>query len=119
MEKYVHIVEHRGKRIYYANYANLKPEEFIKGIEELGSVCARSSEKNLLHLLNFTDCVMSSEARDKADEMVVTLQNRGYTIKTACFGVKGLQRVIANAVKKDMFFAKDEAQAKEWLITAS
>jgi hypothetical protein len=118
MGESVKVLEYKGKRILFGDYSNMKQEDFIKGIEELGSVSAQSREKKLLHLLNFTDSVMSSAVRDKADGMVTALQNRGYTIRTACFGVRGLQRVIANAVKKDMYFAKDESQAKEWRVQA-
>ncbi len=116
MERCVKVIEHRGRIILYGDYSGMQLEEFLKGMEQLEFLSREYSRREILHLLNFTDCVMSSEARDRADRMTRKLTDAGCRIRTACFGVKGLQRIIANRAKNDLYFAKSEGDAIEWLV---
>ena len=116
MERRVKLIEHRGRLIIYGDYSGLQQDDVLNEIEQLEKLSRKYSRWEILHLLNFTNCVMSSEARERADRMVKKLTEEGCTIRTACFGLKGLQRFIANAVKKDIYHAKSIDEAKNWLV---
>jgi hypothetical protein len=48
--------------------------------------------------------------------MLERLNENGHNVKTACFGIGSLQRIIASAVQRNMYFAKNIADAKNWLV---
>ena len=116
MENRISEVSHKGKTIIYGNYSNLKLDDFIEVIKQQEEASLKATDKNILHLLNFTDCKMSSDAKERASAMLKTLHEKGYTVKTACFGIGTLQRLIASAVQKEMYFAKNIEDAKDWLV---
>jgi hypothetical protein len=116
MEQRARNLEHQSKAIVFGDYSGLDGEDFVEAIGQQEALSLESTDKNILHLLNFTGCRMSTAAKERADQMMKTLQSKGYTVKTACYGITGIQRVIANAVKRDMYFAKSEADARDWLV---
>ena len=116
MSSNVEIITFKGKKIIYGNYSDAKGDEFIKRIDQHETESYKSRDKKILHLLNFTNSKMNSNAKKRADKMINNLSSKGYEIKTACFGITGLQKIIAGAVMRDMYFAKNADDAKEWLI---
>ena len=116
MENRVSEILHKGKKIIYGDYSGLKLNDFIEIIEQQESVSLKSTDKNILHLLNFTDSKMNKESKERADTMIKNLNDKGFNVKTACFGIGSLQRYIASAVQKNMYFAKDMNDAKDWLV---
>ena len=116
MENRITEVMHNGKKIIYGDYSGLVSNDFLKVIEQQEEVSLKSNDKNLLHLLNFTDSKMSSAAKERANAMIQKLNDKGYSVKTACIGIGNLQRLIASAVKRDMHFAKNIDDAKDWLV---
>jgi hypothetical protein len=116
MENRISEVSHKGKTIIYGDYSGLTFDDFIKTIEQHEEASLKASDKNILHLLNFTDCKMSGDARDRAKAMLKKLNDKGYSVKSACFGIGSLQRLIASAVQKDIYFAKTREDAMDWLV---
>ncbi len=115
MDIKVTLLNHKGKHIIYANYAGVSGSEFIDILKKQEKLSLRSIKKDIYHLMNFTDCKMENNSRNRANEMLTNLRANGFTVKSACYGITGLQRIIANVVKRDLFFAKDEYAAKDWL----
>ena len=116
MENRVSEVIHRGKKIIYGDYSGLTFDAFMEVIEQQEEASLKLAQKDILHLLNFTDCKMSTASKERANAMMKKLQENGYSVKTACFGIGSLQRLIASAVQKDMYFAKNMDDAKDWLV---
>lgn len=116
MEDRISEVSHKGKKIIYGDYSGLTFNDFVETIDQHEKVSLKAINKNIMHLLNFTDCKMSGEARDRAKTMLKTLNDNGYTVKAACFGIGTLQRIIASAVEKNMYFAKSKEDAMDWLV---
>ena len=100
MEIRISEVSHKGRKIIYGDYSGLTFNDFVETIGLQEKVTLEATDKSILHLLNFTDCKMSSEAKDRAKNMLKTLNDNGYKVKTACFGIGTLQRLIANAPKQ-------------------
>lgn len=117
MKKRVDVITYKGKSIIYADYSELRGQEFSNVIAQQEAESLKSREKTILHLLNFTNCRMDDNTKERADKMIKTLSEQGYTVKTACFGIRGIQRLIARAVKRNMYFARSLDDAKEWLTT--
>lgn len=119
MEK-VGFWEHKGKKIFYADFSGIniknKPE-IIAIIESAKAVVAQQPEKSLLILTNVTNTGFDSEVtgifKDYASH------NTKYVKASALVGISGLQKVILTAVKQftkrdyNLFNTVDEA--KDWL----
>jgi len=108
-------VEFNGKKILFADYSNVNEDQFVEGIEEQEKESENAEGKMVLHLMDFTKAPMKKRAQKRADEMMANLQAKGFSVRSACFGITGLQRVIASMVKKDIFFAKHKLEALERL----
>ncbi len=115
MSDKVKMIKHNGKDIVFADYSNTKTADFVVLIEEQEKITLKSANKTVHHLMDFTNAAMKKEAKVRADAMLKMLISKGYTVHSACYGVTRLTRIIANAAQKNMYFAKDEADAKEWL----
>ncbi len=115
MKKRVELLIHNGKTIVCADYSHLRGDEFVEIIGEQERESLALPEEKILHLMNFTNCRMNEQARERADKMMNTLANKGHTVKTACFGIRGIQQIIAGVVKGDIYFAKNIKEAKDWL----
>lgn len=108
-------VEFSGKKILFVDYSNVNEDQFIEGIEEQEKESENAEGKTVLHLMDFTNAPMKKPAQKRADEMMANLQAKSFSVQSACFGITGLQRIIASMVKKDIFFAKHKLEALEWL----
>ena len=109
-------VDYKGQKILIEDYSSLKSEEFVAEIANAEEEIINSTEKLVLTLVNFSNARMSNEDKDRADQMIKGAQAKGITLFVAAIGVSGIQRIIANAVVKDMHFAKSSDEAKEWLV---
>ena len=116
MENRVSEISHRGRKIIYGDYSGLRFNDFNDVIGQQEAASLKATDKNILHLLNFTDSKMSANSKDRANAMLKTLIDNGYTVKSACFGIGNLQRLIASAVQRNMYFAKSMEDAKDWLV---
>ncbi len=116
MENRVSEISHKGKKIIYGDYSGLQLNDFNEVIGQQEAASLKTINKNILHLLNFNDSKMSSSSKDRANAMIKTLKENGYNVKSACFGIGSLQRLIASAVQKSMYFAKNMEDAKDWLV---
>jgi hypothetical protein len=116
MENRISEIQHNGKKIINGDYSGLKLNDFLEVIEQQENMSLKSPDKNILHLLNFTDCKMNTESKERANTMLERLNENGHNVKTACFGIGSLQRIIASAVQRNMYFAKNIADAKNWLV---
>ena len=111
----VEVMYHKGKRIIYGDFSGLSGPDFTKAIEQMQAESLKSPDKDILHLINFTDCWMNKEAKDGADKMMAKLFGSKFKVKSASFGSARTQEVIARGVKSDMYVGATMADALEWL----
>ena len=111
----VEIIYHKGKRIIYGDFSGLSGPDFLNGIQEMEAESLKSPQKEILHLINFTDCWMNREAKERADKMMAKLVGSKFKVKSASFGTARVQEVIARGVKGDMYVGTTKADALEWL----
>ncbi len=46
-------------------------------------------------------------------------KTKGYTKIRAVLGVTGVKKMIAKAIRRDIYFAESEEDAKEWIVKNS
>ncbi len=109
-------VDHKAQELLYCDYSGFRGEEMIPNIANAEKKTLSSGFKLVLVLNNFTKCVMTKQTKERAIEYVRNANVAGIKIITACFGIEGIQRIIAQAVVRDIYFAKSEEDAKDWLV---
>jgi hypothetical protein len=63
---------------------------------------------------DITNSHIAADVKTRFDALVKSTD--GISRAKATVGVQGIQKIIANAIKKDMHFAASVDDAKEWLV---
>ena len=112
MGSYVEIMTYQGKEIIYVNLAGLDEANQLKALDELDQVF--SQKNNILAVSNIENTTTTPAIKEKAASNYKKHQHK---IKgEALIGVTGIKRIIAQGVKKDIYFAKSLDDAKNWLV---
>ena len=116
MSERVKWIEHQGLKILYEDFSNLPEDEFIKEIQKVDKAMIESGDKDVFVLSNMVNVRMTDATKDAGQAVIDATKPHGITIHTTMVGLSKIQRIIANAVIKDVYFARDEEDAKEWLL---
>ena len=112
MGQYVEVMTYQGKEIVYVNLAGLDEANQLKALNELDQVF--SQKNNILAVSNIENTTTTPAVKDKAESNYKKHQHK---IKAeALIGVSGIKKIIAQGVKKDIYFAKSLDDAKNWLV---
>ena len=109
-------IEHKGMKILHVDFSNLSGDDFLNAIIEVEKVMLESNVKTIYYASNFTNVTQNNEIKKRADKIIVNLTNNGQEVVMTIFGISGLSRIIAKAVKPDIYFARNEEEALEWLV---
>ena len=109
------IEEYKGHKILIIDFSGLRGQEYLDGIEAVEKEVLSHGKGELCALMNVEGTYSTDEITDRFKLMAERTQGymRG---KTAAIGVTGMKRVIANMMKRDMYFAKSIEDGKEWLV---
>ena len=110
-------IEHKGKKILFSNYNGLKGDEYTQAIKEGEKETLNSGMKTVYVLNDVTDSFMNDDSTAAAKQWVDVCKNQGITLVISLVGISGLKRIVAQAVKRDMHFAKSLDDAKDWLAS--
>ena len=115
MAKRIQWIDHNGVRILYNDYKGLSGDEYTETIRA-SEKCVLESGMNQVCVINdVTDSHMNTESTKAAKEWVKRCKERGINMTIALVGISGIKRVIAQAIKRDMYFAKSLDDAKKYL----
>ncbi len=109
-------VDYKGKRILRCDYSGLLGEKHVEFIEEVKKTMSElPAGTELLVLADVTGTHTTARIKEKYEELTAIRDRFGG--HDAAIGITGLMRIIANVVKKDIYFGKSEQDAKEWLVS--
>lgn len=112
MEKFVEIITFQGKEIVFLNLNGLNEEEQLTAIDETDKIFA--TKQNILNVTDVGNTTTTPAVKDKANELHQKHKDR---IKAeAIIGVSGLKRMLAQRMNKDMYFAQNIDDAKNWIV---
>ncbi len=109
-------IEHQGLKILVEEFTNLPEAEFVKAIQEAEKAMLESGDKNIFVLAKMEGVRMTDITKEAGQSLVDNTKAQGITVHSAMLGLSSLQRIIANAVKRDMYFGKTDDDAKDWLL---
>ena len=116
MSDRVRWINHKGQKILYGDCSNLPEDEFVNEIQRVNKAVIESGDKVVFVLANMVGVRVTEVTRQAGQSVRDSATAQGITIYTSMVGISKLQRIIVNAVVRDVYFAKDEEDAKEWLV---
>ena len=117
MSEHMTWLEYKNKKILYANFTNVKDAtEFIKRIDEMETEILKYKKRPgvIYTISDITNSHVTTDVKSRFEALVKSTE--GISKAKATVGVQGIQKIIANAIKKDMHFAASVDDAKEWLV---
>jgi len=111
-------ITHKGKKIIYINYADLKSDEMVKLVEKATQMIVDTKVNDNLVLTDVNNAVVSEEfmeAAKKNSKISLPLSK-----KSAIVGVTGMKKILLVTINR--FSAKprvpfdDLEKAKDWLV---
>ncbi|MBN1411830.1 MAG: hypothetical protein JW969_13360 [Spirochaetales bacterium] len=118
MSENLNWLDHKGKKILYACFSGTKnTEEFLERIEAMEKEIMKHKENpgTIYTITDVTGCYIIEPIKKRFDELAE--HTNGISKARATVGIKGIQMIIARAIKRDIHFAKSIDDAKDWLVT--
>ena len=97
--------------------SGLSEEEQLKIVEKATDMWIESSEKKILLINDVSDTFTTQEVKAAAKHAIEAVRDSGKEIIITLIGITGIKRVIAKAINREMYFAKNMDDAKEWLLS--
>ena len=106
-------IEHAGKKILCADWQNLSDKIFVDAVDGIIEVYGENEADSLLVLIDITNSFANEEVKSRMEKANKVSAAK----KIAGVGVVGVKRIIANVVRKGIYFARDSEDAKNWLVS--
>jgi hypothetical protein len=114
MEEKLTIIEHKGQRLLYANFAGLGEDEILALFDQMKVLCIQ--HKIHLQIVN----VLNTDTTPKIKEAAITIRQEIAaaigTIYSSLVGLRLSQQIVANVISRDQYFASNLEDAKDWLV---
>lgn len=116
MSSRIQVLTHKGKKIIFADSSNLTPQQIVAFLPEITK--AVIGHKCPLLLQDVTGTSSDDSVKKAAIESVIECAKAlGKEPCSAFIGMRGLQKIIANAAKKGQYFADTKEEALDWLVS--
>jgi len=108
------VLERDGFKILFANYANLDEGSIVGSHPSMTERAIRDGIRLFLYDISNTHTTRAIRA-SSAETLKAIEASNGKTYH-AFYGLRGVQKVIANAIAKDSFFAKNMEEGLDFLL---
>ncbi|MDF1561599.1 MAG: hypothetical protein P1V51_01075 [Deltaproteobacteria bacterium] len=112
MSERVSTLVHEGKSILFIDLSGLRGEAMMPVLEEAKRRMQALGDEPLRVLTDVRDAYFTKETKDFSRSLVRSDRNG----RSALVGITGVQRIIASAIFRDNYYAKDLEDAKRWLV---
>ncbi len=109
-------IDHKSHKILYSDYSGLCGEEMIPEIAAAEKKILNSGNNEVLVVNDFSGSFMNKPGKERGNELMRNAEARGMKVYVACVGISGIQRILVQVVVRDVYFAKNEEDAKDWLV---
>ena len=113
MSERLSIIEHKGKKIYAADFSGLRGEEYLSALQQALERDADLPDDALI-FQDITGSVVDVEVKNLLRQSMDMVKRKRFRV--ALLGVTGFKRTIAQLLNPSSYFAKSKEDALEWLI---
>ncbi|MBN1780228.1 hypothetical protein JW948_03820 [bacterium] len=114
MDNRLKIRTENGVKIMFVDLSNLAPDEIVNIFPALNEKAIENRIR--LYIFDITNTHTTQEIKHASRASIDTIESKLGKIASALIGLTGIQKIIANAISKDQYFAKDEADAVKWVL---
>lgn len=114
MNARIKIIEKGEKSILFADYSNLKPDEILALVPEIREIQIEKRIKLLI--FDVANTRFNAEIKEAGKESIKFVESKLGKTHTALLGIRGIQKIIASAVSRDVYFASNLDDAVEHLL---
>jgi hypothetical protein len=112
----VSIITYNGKRIVFMNAKDVKDEiELCANISKMADVAIKNNIN--LFLFEVTGTRTTPKVKDTIEKAAELNKKMLGKVHSALVGLSSIQRIIANVISRDQYFANDIEDAKKWLVS--
>lgn len=122
MSKRTQWITHKGTRILFADFTNLRDEgEYIKAFDELeNDLLSQPAGRMVPTLLDVSNSMLSTAITDRSKKMTQAAEAKGIpNSPSAIYGMTGFQKAVVQAMqffRKDIYIASSLEAGKDWLV---
>ncbi len=110
-------IEHKGKKILLCDLSKLGEVKYLEHVELMEKELLKAKPGELIpHIVDVSESIMTAGSSARGKQTVKVLSDAGIRTATAMVGVTGIKRIIAQAISRDVFFAKSMEDAKDWVV---
>jgi hypothetical protein len=106
--------EYKGEKILYIDFSNLKDQEYLDAIDEAEKEILKNKPGTISTIINVANTYITEELKIRFSKLAE--RTKGITKVRATVGLTGIKRIIAKAIKRDLYFASSDEDAKEWIV---
>lgn len=114
MNTRIKVIEKGEKSILFVDYSNLKVDEILALVPEIREIQIEKRIKLLLFDVHNTR--FNAEIKESGKESLKIVESKIGKTHTALIGIRGIQKIIANAASRDVYFASDLDDAVAHLL---
>ena len=111
------IIEYENHKILFLDMAGKDEEEILWSHPSLKEGMVKN--KIVLLLLDTTNTRTTEKIKESSVETIKYVEQHNGPTLTALIGLRGIQKMIANAITKGIYFAKDREDGCRWLVANS
>jgi len=118
MSERVKWIEHNGTKVLLSDCSKCDEQQYLEIVGEMEAELLKCQPGPSWPLIvDVTDSTMTKTTSDRGKKTVVLLSQAGVMTRTAMVGVTGIKRVIAQAISKDVYFARSMEDALEFVTS--
>jgi hypothetical protein len=110
----IKIIEKGGAKILFTNLSNMTTEEILSMLPLMAEL-AIQHEINL-NIIDISNTHSNAEIKDGSKAAIASIEQRIGKVESALIGIRGIQKIIANAISRNNYFAKDLDDAIDLLL---
>jgi hypothetical protein len=114
MEEKLTIIEHKGQKLLYANFAGLGENEILALFDQMKVLCIQHNIH--LQIVNVSNTNTTPKIKETAITTRQEIANAIGTIYSSLVGLHLAQQIVANVISRDQYFASNLEDAKDWLV---
>ena len=106
--------EYKGEKILILDYTGLRGQDFLDAIDEAEKEILKYKPGTVSTITNVTNTYIVEEIKERFTEL--SNKTKGKTKISTVIGVVGIKKIIARIIKKDLYYASSEMDAKEYIV---
>jgi hypothetical protein len=114
MEEKIKVINYQGQKIVFVDMSGMKEEEILLLQKKMAEVGIRENAR--LFILDVHDTHTTEKVKNGSKEVIAAIEAKVGKVRNALLGLSGLQKMIANLISRDLYFASNTDDASKWLV---